>query len=212
MKPKVKICGITDQAALGAAMDAGADFAGFVFYPPSPRHVELSQFAKLSAAAAGQITRVGLMVDPDDAQIEEILQTAPLDMIQLHGHESPARVQAVRVRTELPVMKALSVAGPGDLGLVREYEDIADWLLFDAKPPKDAALPGGNGEAFDWSILEGVQHTKPWMLAGGLSPETVPKALSILSPTALDVSSGVESAPGLKDAGKIRAFIKAVRP
>lgn len=211
MKSKVKICGIKDSAALESVVEAGADFVGFVFYPPSPRDVDLTTFKSLSAQAQGHVTRVGLMVDPSDEKIEEILAAAPLDMIQLHGHESPQRVQEVRVRYELPVMKAISVSGPADLGLLRDYEDIADWLLFDAKAPTNSAIPGGNGEAFDWQLLESVQHTKPWMLAGGLTLENVSDALAILSPGALDVSSGVESAKGVKDSAKIRSFLSAVK-
>lgn len=209
-KTFIKICGITEITALKAACDHGARFIGFVFYPPSPR--------ALSPAAAGELIRqlpstvkaVGLFVDPDDETLEEAIALAPIDMIQLHGHETPQRVAQIKARFHRPVMKALRVADARDVEAAHAYEDAADWLLFDARPPK-ADLPGGTGQRFDWSLLNGRSFAKPWMLSGGLDAGNVGQALAQLDPPAVDVSSGVEQSRGIKDPQKIIEFIQAVK-
>ncbi|MCB1538294.1 MAG: phosphoribosylanthranilate isomerase [Rhodospirillales bacterium] len=207
---KIKICGIGDEAALAAARDAGADFLGFVFYPRSPRAVTPDAAAMLMRDAGAHAKKVGLFVDPTDDELRRTLALAPLDMIQLHGGESVSRVADVRARFGLPVIKALRIAARDDLMPVDSYARMADWILFDARVD-NAALPGGMGRRFDWSVLDGFRCARPWMLAGGLDAENVVNALARLKPDAVDVSSGVESAPGVKDAGKIRAFVDKVR-
>lgn len=202
----VKICGIRDEPALRAIERAGADFVGFVFVPQSTRG--LAPEAAGALARTTSLTTVGLFTDPDDDTLRGVLARVPLRMIQLHGAETPARVAAVRAMTGLPVMKAVPVADKSDLAPVPSYEDVADWLLFDTKV---GGTYGGTGRAFDWTLLEGYVHKKPWMLAGGLNAGNVGMALSKLSPDAVDVSSGVESAPGVKDACKIAAFVESVR-
>ena len=211
MAVEVKICGITDEEAMDAAIEAGADYVGLVFFPPSPRHVTPERAAELVEFTPGEVTKVGLFVDPDDAALDAILTRVRLDLLQLHGGETPERIEAIRLEYGLPVMKVLSVARAGDLDAAEPYLAVADRLLFDAKPPKGATLPGGNAVSFDWSILSGRKWGLPWMLAGGLTPANVAEAVRISGATAVDVSSGVESAPGFKDAEKIRAFIKAAR-
>ncbi len=212
MTTQVKICGINAPDALEAAVDGGAAFAGFVFYPPSPRAVTPTQAAALTAAAPNGITTVGLFVDPDDAALEAALAEARLDMIQLHGHETPERTAAVRALTGRKVMKALGIGTAADLDAAADYADAADWLMFDAKPPtdRDDALPGGNAISFDWDLLAGRQWDKPWMLAGGLDAETVADAVRRSGAAVVDVSSGVERARGRKDPALIRHFIDAV--
>lgn len=207
-KTKVKICGLATPDTMTAALEGGADFIGLVFYPPSPRHVEINVASYLAGFVPDHVERVGLFVDPDDILLEQVLNAVNLSMIQLHGKETPRRVDEIRQKFALPVMKAIAIKTADDLKQAALYEESADWLLFDAKGEK---LPGGNGIAFDWKILENYQSTKPWMLAGGLTAENVGGALKILSPDAVDVSSGVESAPGVKDTDKIRAFLKAVK-
>ncbi|MDT1063734.1 phosphoribosylanthranilate isomerase [Paracoccus sp. CPCC 101403] len=207
MSVSVKICGLNDPQAVDAAIKAGARYLGFVFFPKSPRHVTPLQAASLVADVPLGIARVGLFVNPDDATLESTLATVPLDVIQLHGSETPQRVTEVKALTGLPVMKAVGVAEPEDLEAVWDYGLVADMLLIDAKAPKDAALPGGNGLAFDWRILAGRQILKPWLLAGGLTPDNVAQAIRLTRAQGVDVSSGVESAPGVKDAEKIRNFI-----
>lgn len=206
LKPAVKICGIRDLAALKAAADAGAAYAGFVFYPKSPRNVEIENAANLVRQTP--LTTVGLFVDPDDETLQRVLAEVPLKMIQLHGTETPARVAAIKAQYKLPVMKALRIAAVADLAASTEYASVADWLLFDAKVE---GTVGGTGQAFDWSVMDGFKSPRPWMLAGGLNPENVTSAVIKLRPDAVDVSSGVESAPGVKDACKISAFIESVR-
>jgi phosphoribosylanthranilate isomerase len=203
----VKICGLKDPEHLRLAARLGARYAGLVFYPPSPRAVSVPAAASLVAAGGG-IGLVGLFVDPDDALLDAAIQAVPLAMIQLHGDESPKRVQDIRQRWKIPVMKALKVAAPEDLAGLSSYENICDWILFDAK--SSGPLPGGNGAVFDWTILKNIRPRKPWMLSGGLTPENVKLALSVLSPDAMDVSSGVEDAPGMKSPAKIQAFIDSV--
>lgn len=213
MAVESKICGISDAAALDAAVAGGARWIGFVFFPRSPRAVTPEQAAVLAAQAAGRIERVGLFVDPDDAQLEETLRRVPLELLQLHGGETPRRVGEIRARWKLPVMKVIKVARAEDLTAVADYAGTVDRLLFDAKAPKDmpGALPGGNALAFDWRLLAGRRWPKPWMLSGGLKPENLAEAVSLTGATAVDVSSGVESAPGVKDPARIRAFLETAR-
>ncbi|MEF9605939.1 phosphoribosylanthranilate isomerase, partial [Paracoccus sp. PXZ] len=182
-------------------------YVGFVFFPKSPRHVTPEAAAELAAQVPSGVAKVGLFVDPDDAALDAVLSRVPVDLIQLHGAETPARVAEVKARTGLPVMKAVGVADPQDLHVLWDYGLVADMLLIDAKPPKDAVLPGGNGLAFDWRLLAGRQILKPWLLAGGLTPENVHEAIRLTRPPGVDVSSGVESAPGMKDPERIRRFI-----
>lgn len=211
MPVEVKICGITDEDAMDAAIEAGADYVGLVFFPPSPRNVTPDRAAELVEFAPGDVTKVGLFVDPDDSTLDAVLTRVRLDLLQLHGHETPERVEAIRLEYGLPVMKVLSVSDAADLDAAEPYLAVADRLLFDAKPPKGAVLPGGNATSFDWSILTGRKWGLPWMLAGGLTPANVAEAVRISGASCVDVSSGVESAPGVKDAEKIRAFIAAAR-
>jgi phosphoribosylanthranilate isomerase len=211
MMVEVKICGITDEEAMDAAIEEGADYVGLVFFPPSPRNVAPDRAAELVEFAPGDVTKVGLFVDPDDATLDFVLTKVRLDLLQLHGHETPERVEAIRLEYGLPVMKVLSVSEAADLDAAEPYLAVADRLLFDAKPPKGALLPGGNAVSFDWSILTGRKWGLPWMLAGGLTPANVAEAVRISGAPCVDVSSGVESAPGIKDAEKIRAFIQAVK-
>lgn len=208
---RVKICGLSTAETLDAALDAGADLVGFVHFPNSPRHVGLEEGARLSAQVRGRSERVLLLVDPDDALLAASVVAIDPDLIQLHGGESPERVAEIRRASGRPVMKALGVAGPEDLSRLAAYADAADRILLDAKPPKGATLPGGNGQAFDWDILSGVALPAGVMLSGGLTPESVGDALRRTGVAAVDVSSGVESAPGLKDPARIRAFLAAVR-
>ncbi|REF71925.1 MULTISPECIES: phosphoribosylanthranilate isomerase [Paracoccus] len=207
MAVSVKICGLTEAAGLAAAVEAGARYVGFVFFPKSPRHVTPETAAELAAQVPLGVAKVGLFVDPDDAALEAVLARVPLDLIQLHGAETPARVAEVKARSGLPVMKAVGIADPQDLDQLWDYGLVADMLLIDAKPPKDAPLPGGNGLAFDWRLLAGRQILKPWLLAGGLTPENVAEAIRLTRAPGIDVSSGVESAPGIKDPQRIRSFI-----
>ncbi len=205
-----KICGIKTPEMLSCAVEAGARFIGFVFFPPSPRHVSIDTAKELALMLPTGVRGVGLFVDPSDAELEGVLGKVQLDMIQLHGQESPERVAEIKAKFAMPIIKAFPVSEAGDLDSVASYEPYIDWILFDAKPPKDATVPGGTGKSFDWSILEGKSFSKPWMLSGGLTCENVAQALSVLSLDAVDVSSGVEKIRGEKDAGKIKAFIGAV--
>jgi phosphoribosylanthranilate isomerase len=207
----VKICGVNSPEALAWAAEAGADFVGFVFFPPSPRAVTPEQAGAISASLAGGPRRVGLFVDPGDALVEAALAAAPLDVIQLHGEETPARVGEIRARFGVPVMKALGIATEADLAQVAEYAPVADRLLLDAKPPPDAVLPGGNAAPFEWRLARLAAIPKPWLLAGGLTPANVAEAIAASGAPGVDVSSGVERARGVKDRGLIRAFIQAAR-
>jgi phosphoribosylanthranilate isomerase len=207
-----KICGLSTAEAVAAAVAGGADFVGFVFYAPSPRNVAPEQVAALSAAVPAGVIRVGLFVDVDDAEIAHVLAAAPLDLLQFHGSESPARLAAVRQRFGRKVMKALPIAEPGDVAAAEPYLGVVDWLLFDARPPRTpGALPGGNGLAFDWRLLAGRRFPIPWMLSGGLTAETVGDAARLTGAEVVDVSSGVERSPGVKDAAKIMAFLAAAK-
>ncbi|RMF39347.1 MAG: phosphoribosylanthranilate isomerase [Alphaproteobacteria bacterium] len=208
---RVKICGLTDEAALAAAQEAGAAYLGFVFFARSPRCLTPERAAELTASVRPGLARVGLFVDPDDALIGAVLDRAGIDIIQLHGHETPERVAALREMTGLPVMKALGIAEAADLDMLPVYEAVADQILVDARPPKGAPVPGGNGIAFDWRLIAGRRWARPWMLAGGLRPENVAEAIRLTGVRQVDVSSGVESAPGIKDPDRIRAFMAATR-
>ena len=207
---RVKICGLRRLADVKAVAAAGAAYAGFVFFAKSPRHLTVAAARPLLLAVPEGLAKVALTVDADDAALDAIVTALPLDMLQLHGAESPERVAQVRARYGLPVMKAVGVADAGDLAAVFEYSLVADQVLIDAKPPKGAAIPGGNGLAFDWRLLAGRRWLRPWMLAGGLTPENVAEAIRLTGARQVDVSSGVESAPGIKDAGRIAAFGRAV--
>ena len=206
---RVKICGLRTVEDVAAVAQAGAAYAGFVFFPKSPRHLTLAAARELAIAAPVGLAKVALVVDADDAALDAIFEAVPLDMLQLHGHESPDRVAEVRARYGLPVMKAVGVADEGDLAAVFDYSTVADQLLIDAKPPKGAALPGGNGLSFDWRLVAQRRWLRPWMLAGGLTPENVAEAIRLTNARQVDVSSGVESAPGIKNAARIAAFVAA---
>lgn len=195
---------------MAAAIEAGAAYIGFVFFEKSPRAVSPETARDVAAAAPLGLAKVALMVDPDDAQLAAVTAAVPLDMIQLHGSESPARVAEVRARTGLPVMKALGLRDADDVAAISAYEDVADQVLVDAKPPKGADLPGGNGVGFDWTLIAGRTWRRPWMLAGGLTPENVAEAVRLTGARQVDVSSGVESAPGIKDSARIEAFCAAL--
>jgi phosphoribosylanthranilate isomerase len=207
----VKICGLSSPDTLETALDAGADFVGFVRFAKSPRHVELDRARALSEQARGRALRAVLVVDPQDAALAETVEAIDPDLIQLHGAETPERVAAIRARFGRPVMKAIGIAEAADLGEVTRHAG-ADRLLLDAKPPRSPdALPGGNGVAFDWRLLAGLDPTLSFMLSGGLTPENVAAAIELTGARAVDVSSGVESRPGLKDPAKIEAFVRAAR-
>ena len=206
---RVKICGLRTEADVAAVAAAGAAYAGFVFFAKSPRNLTLAEAKRLAVAAPVGLAKVALTVDADDAALDALVAEVPLDMLQLHGHETPARVAAVRARYGLPVMKAMGVADEGDLAALMEMSLAADQLLIDAKPPKGGDLPGGNGLAFDWRLLVGRNWLRPWMLAGGVTPANVAEAVRLTGARQVDVSSGVESAPGVKDARRIAAFVAA---
>ncbi|AXQ95801.1 phosphoribosylanthranilate isomerase [Cereibacter azotoformans] len=208
---RVKICGLRTEADVKAAASSGAAYVGLVFFPKSPRHLSLAQAQGLALAAPPGVAKVALTVDADDAALDEIVEAVPLDMLQLHGHETPERVAEVRARYGLPVMKAVGVADEADLPQILEHSLAADQILIDAKAPRGAALPGGNGLTFDWRLIAGRHWIRPWMLAGGLGPGNVAEAVRRTGATQVDVSSGVESAPGVKDAARIEAFLKATR-
>jgi len=209
--PQIKICGISTPEALDAAIRARADYAGFVFFPPSPRNVTPAQAARLSARAEGRIARVGLFVDAEDATLGEAVAAAHLDAIQLHGAESPERAAQVRARFGVPVWKALPVTSADDVRRAADYASAADLVLFDAKTPKGAALPGGMGLSFDWSLVARWKGPIAWGLAGGLTPANVAEAVRSTGAPLIDTSSGVESAPGVKDPNLIAAFARAAR-
>lgn len=208
---RVKICGLKDPAGLEAAARAGADYVGLVFFPPSPRAVTPAEAAALSAALPGGPQRVGLFVDADDALLEAVTGALALDVLQLHGAESPARCAAVRRRFGLPVMKALGIAAPADLDALATYAEAVDLFLLDAKAPPGAPLPGGNAAPFDWTLTAGRRLPRPWLLAGGLTPGNVAQAIAASGAPGVDVSSGVERARGVKDPALIAAFISAAR-
>jgi phosphoribosylanthranilate isomerase len=204
-----KSCGVNSRAALDAAIAGGAGFVGFNFYPPSPRVLTAEAAAALAAAVPPVVAKVGLLVDDPDERVAEILARVSLDMLQLHGKETPARVDDIRRRFGIPIMKAVKIAEAADFAVADRYIGHADWLLFDAKPPPQmtGALPGGNALSFDWQLLAGRSWPSPWMLSGGLTPENLAEAVRISGARVVDVSSGVESQPGQKDPGKIAAFL-----
>ena len=207
----VKICGLMSAGAVDVAVEAGADMLGFVFFPPSPRSLSVADAAALTARVPNHVTRVALSVDADDTLLDAIVADAGVDMIQFHGHEPFERISEVRDRYGLPVMKALAIASPDDVTRGHAYADVADRLMFDAKPPKDATRPGGNALSFDWQLIAGESWSKPWVLAGGLTPQNVADAIAASGATAVDVSSGVEDAPGVKNPENIRSFIAAAK-
>jgi phosphoribosylanthranilate isomerase len=207
----VKICGLSTPETLDVALDAGADMVGFVFFPPSPRNISFAQARALRLRVKDNAKKVALVVDADDALLEQIVEALKPDLFQLHGHETPQRVAAIRESFGLPVMKVLAIETKADLTAIAPYSGVADRLLFDALPPRDATRPGGLGKPFDWHVLEALDLPVPYMLSGGLDSNNVAEALRITRAPGVDVSSGVESAPGVKDPEKIRAFIQAAR-
>lgn len=210
----IKICGVTTHEAVSAAVDAGADMVGFVFFPKSPRNMSLRQACDLSAGLEGRARKVGLVVDADDGLLADIVREFKPDWLQLHGAESAERVSDIRKKFGVPILKAIGVAQPSDLDEVEAYRGIADNVLLDAKPPKGANLPGGNGLAFDWMLTNGFSARtgcKNWLLSGGLNAENVGEAVRLTNAPGVDVSSGVEDSPGQKSVEKIRAFIAAAR-
>lgn len=210
MSIAAKICGLSTPETVATAIAGGARFVGFVFFPPSPRNLSPAQAGSLVRAVPAGVTRVGVFVDPDDDLLKRVLAAAPLDILQLHGEETPERVAQIKQRFGKPAMKAIKIAGETDLAAAPRYYGVADWLMFDARPPKTATRPGGNALAFDWELLSARRWPLPWMLSGGLTPANVAEAVRVARATSIDVSSGVESAPGVKDVAKIRAFLGAV--
>jgi phosphoribosylanthranilate isomerase len=207
----VKICGLSTCETLETALEAGADMVGFVFFPPSPRHLSLTTARDLGKLVKRRAAKVALTVDADDATLESIVEALQPDILQLHGRESVARLREVRRKFSLPVMKAIAVESSADLASLPEYAGLADRILFDARPPKEATRPGGLGAVFDWKILENLELKIPFMVSGGLSSLNVADAVRVTGAGGADVSSGVERAPGQKDPEMIRAFIKAAR-
>lgn len=210
MGVQAKICGISEPVSLKAAVDGDARWVGFVFFPPSPRNVAPAMAGEMARLVPTGVRTVGLFVNPTDAVLDAVTGVVPLDLIQVHGKETPERVAAIKARFAIPVMKAFKVGAPEDLDYALTFAGAADRLLFDAPPPADSALPGGNGVAFDWTLLRGRSWPLPWMLSGGLTPANVAEAVRTTGATAVDVSSGVEDRPGHKDPARIRAFLDAV--
>lgn len=206
---RVKICGVRSRSDLSAAAAAGAAYVGLVFHPRSPRHVSIADARWIVDGADADVIKVALTVDASDAELQDIIGNVEVDMLQLHGAESPDRVAAIRDRFGLPVMKAVGLAVEEDLETLAAYASVADQLLVDARLPEETALPGGNGVAFDWRILRGIDWPVPWMLAGGLTAETVVEAIQITGAEQVDVSSGVETSPGNKDRARIATFVRA---
>lgn len=211
MPALVKICGLSTPETLDVALAAGADMVGFVFFPPSPRHISMATARDLGKRAQGRALKVALSVDADDEALENSIDALRPDILQLHGKESIARVRDIKARFHLPVMKVIGVETKGDLAQVAGYAAVADRILFDARAPKDATRPGGLGVPFDWHLLEGLRLAVPVMVSGGLNAGNVADALRITQAGGVDISSGVESSPGVKDPDMIRAFIRAVR-
>lgn len=208
---RVKICGLRDADMLQGAIDAGADYVGLNFFAKSPRSVTIAQAAALAPLVPVGVAKVGLVVDVDNAMLDALTQDVPLDFIQLHGHETPERVAEVKSRYGLPVMKVVGIADADDLATLDAHLSVADQILVDAKAPKNADLPGGNGIAFDWGLMAGRRWPVPWMLAGGLTPDNVGEAIRLTGTSQVDVSSGVETAPGVKDVHLMAAFCAAAR-
>ncbi len=213
MKTHVKTCGLSTEKTVSTAIEAGARYVGFVFYPPSPRNISLEQAGMLAQNVGDEALKVGVFVNPDDNLLTEVLLNVNLDILQLHGKESPERVKDIRAKFLKPIMKAVPVSSKEDIVLARKYEKIVDMLLFDAKAPNDMknALPGGNGLAFDWKLIAEEKWNVPWMLSGGLDATNVEEAIKISGAEIVDVSSGLEKSPGKKDINKIKNFINAVR-
>jgi phosphoribosylanthranilate isomerase len=211
MPVQVKICGINSAAAADAALRAGAEFGGLVFFAKSPRNLSLEQGALLAERMRGRLRLAALVVDESDEKLAAIAAQVKPDFFQLHGRETPARAADIRARFGIPIIKALAVADPGDLSKASAYDDVAEMFLFDAVPAADAARPGGHGAAFDWQILQGRNFARPWFLAGGLTPENVARAVQVSGAKMVDVSSGVEIAPGLKSESRIVEFVAAAK-
>lgn len=211
MSLAVKICGLSTRETLDAALDAGADMVGFVFFPPSPRHIALETARELGRLVRGRARKVALSVDADDATLAAIVEALQPDILQLHGHETPARVAEIKRKFGREVMKALPVERAADLAVLPDYATIADRILFDARPPKGATRPGGLGAAFDWHLLENLDLTLPFMVSGGLHAGNVAEAIRVTGAHGVDISSGVERAPGVKDVEMIREFIRSAR-
>lgn len=207
----VKICGIGSAEAADAAMRAGADFAGLLFHPHSPRNLDIAQAAALAERMRGRVRLVAVLRDPSDEQLAAVIARVAPDFVQLHGSETPARAAAIRSRFGIGLIRAIAIAEQADLAGVASYEDCADMLLFDAKPPAGAVREGGHGAVFDWQILRGRKFARPWLLAGGLTPDNVARAIATGGAPGVDVSSGVETAPGVKSAERIEAFVRAAR-
>jgi phosphoribosylanthranilate isomerase len=208
---RVKICGLKTPGDVAVVAATGAAYAGFNFFAKSPRYVDLPTARALALAAPDGLCKVALVVDADDTMLDALVANVPLDMLQLHGHETPARVAEVKARYGLPVMKVIGVAEEADLAPLLDYQLVADQILIDAKAPKGAVLPGGNGLTFDWRLLAGRKWLKPWMLAGGLTADNVAEAVRLTGARQVDVASGVEREPGVKDAAKIAAFVEAAQ-
>jgi phosphoribosylanthranilate isomerase len=206
----IKICGIKTEAILDAAIEAGADMVGFMHFPRSPRHLELDPIGELISLARGRIETSVVLVNPDNTLVAQVAALGP-DWIQLHGPETPHRVEAIRDEAGIAILKVCSIGGPEDVAHVADFAECADRILLDTKPPKGADRPGGLGEPFDWALLKALDPSLPFMLSGGLTPDTVAAAIKAVHPMGVDVSSGVEKAPGVKDAGLIRAFIEKAR-
>lgn len=206
---RTKICGLSTPETIAAAVAGGVAYIGFNFFPKSPRYVTPEQARALALDVPEGVAKVALVVDPDDAFLDKLTETVPIDIIQLHGAETPDRVREVRARYGLPVMKAVGIRDADDLPMLAAHEAAADILLVDAKPPKDAVLSGGNGITFDWSLIADRRWEKPWLLAGGLTAENVAQAVRLTGARQVDLSSGVETAPGVKDSGLIKAFLEA---
>ena len=211
MRLVVKICGLRTQEALDVSLHAGADMVGFVFFPPSPRHVDFSAARELGARVKGRALKVALFVDADDEWLAASIEALAPNLLQLHGKETPKRVLAVKARFRLPVMKAIAVETRDDLACVPEYAEVADRLIFDARAPRDATRPGGLGKPFEWQLLRNLDPRVPFMLSGGLNRDNVAEAIGMTGAGGVDVSSGVERAPGEKDPDLIRGFIRAAR-
>jgi phosphoribosylanthranilate isomerase len=211
MPALAKICGLTTPEAVQAALDGGASHVGFVFFQASPRHLDPETAARLAAPARGRARVVAVTVDASDAELDVIARVLRPDLVQLHGREPPARAREIAARTGAGVIKAISVSGPEDFAAAADFDGVVDHLMFDAKPPKDATRPGGVGARFDWSLLQGRRYARPWLLAGGLDPWNVAEAVAASGAPMVDVSSGVERGPGLKDPALISAFLEAVQ-
>jgi phosphoribosylanthranilate isomerase len=211
MSLTVKICGLSTRETLDVALQAGADMVGFVFFPASPRHIGLNMARDLGRQARGRALKVALTVDADDATLANIVETLQPDILQLHGRETVARLRDIKQAFGLPVMKAIAVETPSDLASLAGYAAVADRILFDARPPKEATRPGGLGAVFDWHVLENLDLKRPFMVSGGLHAGNVAEAVRVSRAGGVDVSSGVERAPGVKDPEMIRAFIRAAR-